>query len=539
MTRLMRDPEWQRARIVALERDGYSCQVCRHNLRGELDVHHRMPRSLRLDHSPSNLITLCDAHHASVHLNLQVSLAKRTIQRWAVRIARLVDRHGDLPPGELDLTPVLAALQKTALLPGQLPVILAILRGESVLAVRPTGSGKSICFQIPTLLRPGHAVVIEPLRVLMKDQVRSLHDVRVPATFVNGEISHDERAQRYELLQDGAWKFLYLAPERFDSTRRHTVEQKLLDEVRPSFLVIDEAHSIVQYGDGFRPSYAKLGEIRERLGRPAVLAFTATANKATQKAICDSLDAPDARVIVEDPDRPNITLIRHAVPRDNPSRYRTTRRLLAARDGGKAIIFVPTVRIGIEVQKGLAAEGLALEFFHADAQSSNWRDVTQGRFEGRLDPPIDAIIATSAFGMGLDIPNVRLVVSWQHPFSVEEFVQAFGRAGRDGQPSITVLFVDRTNDAPLLRWMIDREPGADKVRRLQDLDAIERIANNRTSCFRTQILDALDAPTRARPPLAVRILEWAFRNRKTKQINTPCCDHCEDNLLRQLLANTP
>ncbi len=162
------DDLWPAARHAALVRDGYRCAKCGAANRSELDVHHRMPRSIQVDHSAANLITLCDGCHATLHLNLQVGLARGVIERWAVRLARVLDFYHELPTSEIDFGPLLHALGKQKLREGQLPIILAILAGKDVLAVRPTGSGKSLCFQIPVLLRPGTGLVLEPLKALMK-----------------------------------------------------------------------------------------------------------------------------------------------------------------------------------------------------------------------------------------------------------------------------------------------------------------------------------------------------------------------------------
>ena len=294
------DDPWPAARQAALVRDGYRCTKCGADNRSELDVHHRMPRSILVDHSAANLTTLCDGCHAALHLNLQVGLARGVIQRWAVRLARVLDFYHELPTSDVNFGPVLQVLGKQKLREGQLPIILAILAGKDVLAVRRTGSGKSLCFQVPVLLRPGTGLVIEPLIALMKDQVRGLNDLQLPATYISSAASPQERRQRYDLLEQGTWKFLYMAPERFNPTLiKDPTEYDRLCRFRPNYFVIDEAHSICQYGDGFRPSYAQLGSVRQRLGRPQVLAFTATASKDMQRHICESLGSPDAQVITE------------------------------------------------------------------------------------------------------------------------------------------------------------------------------------------------------------------------------------------------
>lgn len=257
------DDSWPAARRAALMRDGYRCAKCGASNRSELDVHHRMPRSIRVDHSAANLITLCDGCHAALHLNLQVGLARRVIERWAVRLARLLDFYHELPTSEIDFGPLLHALGKQKLREGQLQILLAILAGKDVLVVRPTGSGKSLCFQVPVLLRPGTGLVIEPLKALMKDQVRGLHDLQIPATFISSDVSLSECRQRYDLLEQGTWKFIYMAPERFDPTVvKDPTENDRLRRFRPNYLIIDEAHTISQYGKGFRPMYSQLGPIR-------------------------------------------------------------------------------------------------------------------------------------------------------------------------------------------------------------------------------------------------------------------------------------
>ena len=460
--------DWTKARKAALVRDEFRCRNCGASKRSELDVHHRMPRSIQVDHSPSNLITLCDGCHAGLHLNLQVGLARRAIERWSVRLARLLDSRGEVPKTALDLGPWLRVLGKMHLREGQLSVILPILSGKNVLAVRPTGSGKSLCFQIPVLMTPGTGLVIEPLKALMKDQVKGLHDLQVPATSISSDVPVGERRLRYDLLEHGTWKFLYMAPERFDRTvLRDTSEYDRLAGFRPNYLVIDEAHTVVQYGDAFRPIYGELGKIRQQLwstDQPAVLAFTATASRDMQQKVCESLGILDATVIVENPDRPNIAFVRLDYRKDDPKRIEIIARLLKTLSSGRAIIFVPTVKEGEKLQVRLRNLGVDLEFFHSKAHDPAWRDNVQGRFDGRIEPFINAVIATSAFGMGLDIPNIRLIVHWQHPFSVEEYFQGFGRAGRDGKRALAVLFTDRPRDVGLLSYMADHANASPSTR---------------------------------------------------------------------------
>ncbi len=366
--------------------------------------------------------------------------------------------------------------------------------------------------------------------------MRGLNDLLLPATFISSDVSLLERRLRYDLLEQGTWKFLYMAPERFNPTIvTDPTESDRLRRFRPNYLVVDEAHVVSQYGDGFRPSYAEIASIRQIVGRPQLLAFTATASTDKQRYICESLGSPDAQVIATNPDRRNIALVRLPMAKQDPRRFDVIARLLSQIRLGRSIIFVPTVNEGESVQAGLAARGIHLEFFHAKAQDTNWRDNVQGRFDGRLQPAINAIIATSAFGMGLDIPDVRLVVHWQHPFSVEEYLQGFGRAGRDGKRAMALLFTDQKEDIGLLNWMVDKERGPQSANRYEDIEAISRIANARQQCFRRALVSYLVGTEIPKKSWSMRILEWTFGERVRIERAVACCDRCSPNLVAGLL----
>lgn len=531
--------EWEAIRQLVLKRDMNCCQGTGAVHDSQLHVHHRLPRSMGGQDDPANLVTLCSACHAGLHLNLQVGLGKNSIRKWAVRIAKLVDRNGEIPKNVGELLPALSVLGKSEFRRGQLPVVLAILRGEDVLSVRPTGSGKSLCFQVPVLLKPGTGLVIEPLKALMKDQVRALHDLAIPATSISSDVGIQERKERYELLEEGVWKFLFMAPERFNpSIVQNSAEQEQLSKFRPNFLVIDEAHSIVQYGRSFRPTYANLGAIRERVGKPQVLAFTATADFPAQQEICKSLGIADANIIVENPDRANIALLRVPMGSEDQRRYAVTQKLLYRYRDEKTIIFVPTKRIGEEVQKNLAELGIALEFFHATAGSSNWRDNVQRRFIGGIDPPVNAIIATSAFGMGIDVPNIRCVIHWQYPFSISEYVQGFGRAGRDGKESVAVLFVDGSRELELLNWMQERQnPSGVPPAQAKQLREMDFVAKDPATCFRESLMTPLRVTKPKKRSVAMWLLEKALAQKEVKNRSHLCCDVCNPKVVAQLLRN--
>ena len=545
---------WRSARETALSRDGYCCVDCGADVRAELDVHHRIPRSAGGTDGPGNLVTLCDGCHAVRHPNLQVSLSRQVIERWALRVARWLDLQGEFPESTAALSAALRLFGKDRLREGQLDAVLAALRGEDVLVVRPTGSGKTLCFQLPAVMRSGTTFVISPLKALMKDQVAVLQSQKLPGTFINGDLGPDEKRLRYDLLDKGAWKFLYCAPERFGLKVR-AAEAARIKTARPTFLVVDEAHCIDRWGDDFRPDYSRIREIRRDLGDPPLLAFTATAGAAMQDRILESLGCPEARRLVTGADRPNIALIRHHLPYDarrtEPEKERVQMavraeliaHLIRQLPDGKAMVFVPTVRIGERLQAALAAGGVELPFFHANLGTANQRDLIVGRFTGRLEPELRAVICTNAFGMGIDVPDVRLVINWQHPASVEDYLQEFGRAGRDGKPAVAVVLTSGGQDASLLRWMADKSidaaltEGRLDAKRAQErkdakrarIDAVHRLVTDRGRCFRRLLLTELGATTdRTRRSLARRLIERVFSEQRRVAKASFCCDYCND-----------
>ena len=536
---------WQEVRREVLKRDGRQCQDRRKSpCEGELHVHHLIPRAVGGPDQASNCITLCSAHHAARHPSLQVSLSRRIVERWALRVARWLDFAGELPAETRALSAALHLFGVSRFKPGQLEVVLAALRGESLLVVRPTGSGKSLCFQLPALLSaPPFTLVLSPLKALMADQVEGLHRRRLPATFINGDVTGTERKARYALLEKQALSLLYVAPERFDPEIANAGEAKRLLEQQPSFLVVDEAHVVDRWGFDFRPSYGRIAPLRNELGSPPVLAFTATAGARTQERIKGSLGIPDARVIVSDADRPNIALCRLSVPAEG-ERVRIVEGLLGALAGrGKTLLFVPTIKQGEAVQALFAQRGLELPFFHGRL-SRERRDQILGGLTGRLEPEIDAVICTSAFSLGVDIPDIRLVVHWQHPASVEDYLQEFGRAGRDGEPALALLLSGTGKEAGLWRFMADRtaeEAGSRGLpkeqidgARQQRYDAIAETAELAVpggECFRRALLEALGAGgARARPSLARRILHWVFDEHPRVTAAGVCCDACDPAL---------
>jgi len=374
------DRRWREVRNIVLARDGHTCRSCGNVCgAGEADVHHLIPRAAGGSDEASNLITLCDGCHAAHHPNLQGTLARRMIERWGLRLARWLDRQRQLANVDETLGAAIRLFGVTRFRAPQLDVVLAALRGESLLFVSATGSGKSLCFQVPVLLSRGCGCVISPLKALMNQQVADLLKRKIPGTFINGDLGPREKEIRYQLLRDGAIKFLYCTPERFDPQMVRQAEVDEIVRARPSYLIIDEAHCIDRWGRDFRPNYGRLGAVRSALGSPPVLAFTATAGVASQRRILESLGVPDARVIVTGVNRPNINLARLDGVEDI-LRYRIILELLRVMPEGRAMLFVPTVSIGKQLQRGLRELGVRLPFFHSGAGTANDRELLLARF---------------------------------------------------------------------------------------------------------------------------------------------------------------
>jgi ATP-dependent DNA helicase RecQ len=528
---------WSEIRQQVMLRDDYRCLSCGMTVSSaEADVHHLLPRSMGGGDELSNLVT----HHPT----LMGGLARRVIERWAIRLAQWLDREGIVAESVSNFGPALRLFGLDRFREGQLPIVLAALAGKSVLVISPTGSGKTLCFQLPALLRNRVSFVVSPLKTLMAAQVSSLLKLKIPSTFINSDLSRSEKDTRFSLLGRGAIKLLYLAPERFFV--RSEAERSALKQCRPSFLVVDEAHCVDRWGTDFRREYGRLNEVRQKLGAPPVLAFTATAGKEMQRRILESLGIPDAMVFVRDVDRPNIAMLRWRCQPEQRANEIATMLTLPKLQQQKVMIFVPSARVGEDLAGQLAEQGLNVPLFHSRLGSAWERAELLQRFLGANRPVVNHIICTNAFGMGLDVPNVRLVIHWQQSASVEDMLQEFGRAGRDSKPSVSVIFHDGPGgkDASRLTFMAEKtieaasmdEASSDTILDLR-VHEINQVADMLRSngCFRKQVRsyfgqDGGDPHGRT---LSQRILDWVFSSRSKQLRRTACCDSCDAEWIKK------
>lgn len=338
--------------------------------------------------------------------------------------------------------------------PGQEEIVDAVTAGENVLAIMPTGGGKSLCFQLPALLRDGVTVVISPLIALMRDQVRGLQEAGVEAGALTSGNTPEETEAVWDALEDGRLKLLYMAPERLAAGSA----LGMLRRINVSLIAVDEAHCVSQWGHDFRPDYLRIGELRRALKVP-LAAFTATADAETQDEIVEKLfDGIEPRKFLRGFDRPNIHLAFAA--KDGPRKQILD--FADARKGQSGIVYCGTRNKTEVIAQALRAEGHSACHYHGGMDPED-RRIVETRF-AREDGLI--VVATVAFGMGIDKPDIRWVAHADLPKSIEAYYQEIGRAGRDGGPAETLTLFG-PDDIRLRRSQID-EGLAPPERRMAD-----------------------------------------------------------------------
>lgn len=338
--------------------------------------------------------------------------------------------------------------------PGQREPIHAILSGHDAVVVMPTGAGKSLCFQLPAMALPGITLVVSPLISLMKDQVDSLVDKGIPATCLNSSVSADDTTARFAALRQGRTKLVYVAPERFRNPRFRT----LLGEIKVSLLAVDEAHCISQWGHDFRPDYMRLGELTRLLTETRIMALTATATPEVREDIIRQLGLGSAgrshpQVFVRGFRRHNLRLVVEPC-RSHGEKLERIRRILG--DFPTGIIYCSTRKQVERVGQMLHELRIKHLIYHAGLTDEK-RTLAQDRF---MNGEVPVVVATNAFGMGVDRSDLRFVIHWDIPGSIEAYYQEVGRAGRDGTLSHCELlynyadvstqqfFLDGSNPAP-------------------------------------------------------------------------------------------
>jgi ATP-dependent DNA helicase RecQ len=377
-------------------------------------------------------------------------------------------------PGDSSDTPdeLLAALERCfgydGFREGQRQVIETILAGKNILAAFPTAYGKSLCYQLPGLMLPGITVIISPLISLMKDQVDGLHERGIhSATLLNSSLNWEEYCTELNRVRRGEVKLLYVAPERFRSRRF----LDLLDSLPISLFVIDEAHCISQWGHDFRPAYLSLRDAIHALHPRSIALFTATATPDVREDILRQLEVEPCEIFLRGIERPNLKFSVHEVANE-AEKYELLDACLAALEvgSGKGIVYAGRRRDAEDIAQYLKARGRRADFYHAGRTEFDRKHVQERFFDNSPDG-LDLVAATNAFGMGIDKSDIRCVIHWTMPGTLEEYYQEAGRAGRDGNLSHCILFYC-PDDRSLHEWFV-KENAPNKPDLLKLLKLIE------------------------------------------------------------------
>jgi ATP-dependent DNA helicase RecQ len=348
-------------------------------------------------------------------------------------------------------------------------IIRDVLVGKHALVIMPTGMGKSLCFQIPALVHRGESdrrtitLVVSPLIALMKDQVETLVSKGVDAAFINSSLTRDERESRYKAVAGGEYALLYVTPERF----RKPEFLQAINQRTVALLAIDEAHCISEWGHDFRPDYTRIGQFRQLLGNPPIIALTATATPEVQQDIIRQagLASEEVKLFHEGINRPNLkldvehvwgadeklALIRHAIRDDLQT------------DSG--IVYFTLIKDLVAFSDRLTGEGIGHVCYHGDLERRKRRQIQNAFMQGDSS----LVLATNAFGMGIDKPNIRFVIHAEVPGSMEAYYQEIGRTGRDGLPSRCLLLYDEHDLVTQMKFLEWSNPSAEFYDRVYDL----------------------------------------------------------------------
>ncbi|MDQ6815095.1 MAG: RecQ family ATP-dependent DNA helicase, partial [Bacteroidota bacterium] len=360
----------------------------------------------------------------------------------------------------------------------QQEIVEHVLAGNDAMVLMPTGGGKSLCYQVPALCLPGVTIVVSPLIALMKDQVDALLVSGVKAAFLNSTQSNAEQTFIFQQLKANQLKLLYLAPERLMGNETQFIN--FLQQISVSLFAIDEAHCISQWGHDFRPEYLVLGQLKKRFPSIPIIALTATADALTQKDIIDKLQFDDFRVFENSFNRPNIWY--YVKPKKNY--YEALINYLKQHKNDSGIIYCLSRTSTEKLAEDLKADGFSAAAYHAGLEKSQ-RDDRQEKF---LKDDIHIMVATIAFGMGINKSNVRFVVHVDLPKNIEGYYQETGRAGRDGLHSEAILFYGVGDVMKLKRFAEVEGNEAQTKIMLQKLDKMSKFCEIRT-CRRKYLLN--------------------------------------------------
>ena len=360
--------------------------------------------------------------------------------------------------------------------PLQSEIIDNVLARRDTLAIMPTGGGKSLCYQIPSLLFDGLTVVVSPLISLMKDQVEQLRAFGVPCLFLNSSLAPQEYQQNMEYVRRGEVKLLYVAPETLLTPRILS----LLDSVPVDCLTIDEAHCISEWGHDFRPEYRQLVAVRQRYPKAVCLALTATATARVRQDIRSTLKFTTTNEFIASFNRENLYI--EVVRKSDP--YLQTVEMLERYREQSGIIYCFSRKQVDELAANLATKGYSVRPYHAGLEDSERRR----NQEAFIRDDVQIIVATIAFGMGINKPNVRFVIHFDLPKSIESYYQEVGRAGRDGLPAHCLLLHSYA-DVAKINYFIDQKEGSEKRVAMQHLEAMVRYAEDEISCRRKPLLN--------------------------------------------------
>lgn len=367
---------------------------------------------------------------------------------------------------------------------GQDELVKSILEGKDVLGVMPTGAGKSVCYQLPASMMEGVTLVVSPLISLMKDQADALNQIGIPAALINSTLSAKELNETFRGIAEGRYKMVYVAPERLESERFH----RLVQELRIPLVAVDEAHCVSQWGHDFRPSYLAVGRLLEWITpRPVLAAFTATATDVVKEDIIRQLGLRNPVRVTTGYARDNLSfhVVKGADKKDYIARY------LRSRPKDSGVIYASTRKEVEELHRYLSRLGVSVGRYHAGL-SDEERSKNQELF---LYDVIKVMVATNAFGMGIDKSNVRYVIHYNLPKNIESYYQEAGRAGRDGEPGECVLLF-APQDIMTQKFLIEQGEG-DPARKKQDYSNLNDMVDycHTTECLQRYIVQYFGDPS--------------------------------------------